>query len=308
MEKKFLLPGEYFVTRKPMTLVTVLGSCVSVCLYNKQSKLAAMNHFVFPEGQDDSANSKGRYGNTAMDIIARSLFAVDAEKSHYVAKLYGGSSPLKTDIGNATNIGARNIQAAEQYLESQGIPIVEKVTGSKKGYRIYFDTESGDVKTEEIISAADQEKELQKNIASGKVAAKKVLVVDDSALVRKVLTNTINSLPGYTVCGQAADAFQARDMLVNNTPDVMTLDIIMPKLDGISFLRKVTQHFPIPVIICSTIAKEGTSVQKDAYDAGALEVIDKDTLELYKGEEQVKKVIKQKLDSAIAKFKVTKRT
>jgi len=307
MEKKFLLPGEYFVTRKPMTLVTVLGSCVSVCLYNKHSNLAAMNHFVFPEGEDNTANSKGRYGNSAMDIITRSLFAVDAEKSHYTAKVFGGASPLKTDIGNATNIGSRNIEAAEKYLEAQGIPIVEKITGSKKGYRIYFDTSTGDVKTEEIISAADQEKALQKDLATGKVAAKKVLVVDDSALVRKVLTNTINSMPEYTVCGQAADAFQARDMLVNNSPDVMTLDIIMPKLDGISFLRKVTQHFPMPVIICSTIAKEGTAVQKDAFDAGALEVIDKDTLELYKGEDQVKKVIKQKLDSAIAKFKVTKR-
>ena len=307
MEKKFLLPGEYFVTRKPMNLVTVLGSCVSVCLYNKHSNLAAMNHFVFPEGQDDSTNSKGRYGNSAMDIIARSLFAVDAEKSHYTAKLFGGASPLKTDIGNATNIGNRNIEAAEKYLQAQGIPVVEKITGSKKGYRIYFDTSTGDVKTEEIISAADQENELKKKVAAGKISAKRVLVVDDSALVRKVLTNTINSLPDYTVCGQAPDAFHARDMLVNNTPDVMTLDIIMPKLDGISFLKKVTQHFPIPVIICSTIAKEGTAVQKDAFDAGALEVIDKDTLELYKGEDKVKKVIKQKLDSAIAKFKVTKR-
>ena len=307
MEKKFLLPGEYFVTRKSMSLVTVLGSCVSVWLYNKYVNLASMNHFVFPEGQDDSANSKGRYGNTAMDIITRSLFAVDAEKSHYTAKVFGGASPLKTDIGNATNIGARNIEAAEKYLQAQGIPIVEKITGSKKGYRIYFDTSTGNVKTEEIISASDQENELKKKIAAGKVAAKKVLVVDDSALVRKVLTNTINSLPDYTVCGQAADAFEARDMLVNSSPDVMTLDIIMPKLDGISFLKKVTQHFPIPVIICSTIAKEGTAVQKDAFASGALEVIDKDTLELYKGEEQVKKVIKQKLDSAIAKFKVTKR-
>ena len=307
MEKKFLLPGEYFVTRKPMTLVTVLGSCVSVCLYNKVSKLAAMNHFVFPESDGSDNTSKGRYGNTAMDIITKSLFAVDAELSHYEAKVFGGASPLKTDLGNATNIGHRNVEAAEKYLEQAGIKVVEKITGSKKGYRIYFDTDSGNVKTEEIISAADQEKELQNKVAAGKIAAKKVLVVDDSALVRKVLTNAINAMPEYTVCGQAANAFEARDMLINNTPDVMTLDIIMPKLDGISFLKKVTQHFPLPVIICSTIAKEGTAVQKDAYSAGALEVIDKDTLELYKGEEQVKKVIKQKLDSAIAKFKVTKR-
>ncbi|MCM8525574.1 MAG: response regulator [Lentisphaeraceae bacterium] len=307
MEKKFLLPGEYFVTRKPMTLVTVLGSCVSVCLYNETSKLAAMNHFVFPEGDGSEANSKGRYGNTAMDIICRSLFAVDGNRKNYKARLFGGATPLRTDLGNATNIGLRNIDAAEAYLANEGIPVVEKITGSQKGYRIYFDTSLGRVKTEEIKSALEKENEVKDQIASGKIMTKKVLVVDDSALVRKVLSNTINSLPGYTVCGQAADAYEARDMLVNLSPDVMTLDIIMPKLDGVSFLRKVTQHFPLPVIICSTIAKEGTAVQKDALNAGAMEVIDKDTLELYKGEEQVKKVIRQKLDSAIAKFKVTKR-
>ncbi len=130
MEKKFLLPGEYFVTRKPMTLVTVLGSCVSVCLYNNFSKLAAMNHFVFPEGEDSTSNSKGRYGNSAMEIITRSLFAVDDKKSHYTAKIFGGASPLKTDIGNSTNIGVRNIQIAEKFLSAQGISVVEKITGS----------------------------------------------------------------------------------------------------------------------------------------------------------------------------------
>ena len=77
----------------------------------------------------------------------------------------------------------------------------------------------------------------------------------------------------------------------------------MPKLDGISFLRKVSKHFPMPVIICSTIAKEGTAIQKDAYDSGAIEVIDKDTLELYKGEGKVQKVIQEKLNSAIFKYK-----
>ena len=307
MEKKFLLPGEYFVTRKPMTLVTVLGSCVSVCLYNQTNKLAAMNHFVFPEGDGSDGTSKGRYGNTAMSIITRSLLAVDAERSHYTAKLFGGATPLKTDHGAATNIGNRNVEAAEEFLRAEGIPVVEKVTGSNKGYRIYFNTDDGNVKVEEIESAADRENKLRQKVEAGSLNAKKVLVVDDSALVRKVLSNTIESLPDYTVVGQASNAFEARDMLVNLNPDVMTLDIIMPKLDGISFLKKVTQHFPIPVIICSTIAKEGTAIQKEAFESGAMEVIDKDTLELYKGEEQVRKVISDKLNTAIAKFKVTKR-
>jgi two-component system, chemotaxis family, protein-glutamate methylesterase/glutaminase len=302
MEKKFLLPGEYHITKRPMNLVTVLGSCVSICLYNKKYGLAAMNHYVFPEGENIDKSSRGRYGNLANRLITESLLAVDGERGHYTAKVFGGANPLNSDIGSDTQIGNRNVAAAEAFLLEARIPIVEKVTGSQKGYRIYFNTETGDVKAEEIKTVSNREKQLEKEGKLG-IKKKRVLVVDDSALVRKVLTNAINSIPEYEVCGQAADAFEARDMLVNLTPDIMTLDIIMPKLDGISFLQKVTKHFPLPVIICSTIAKEGTKIQKDAYAAGAIEVIDKDTLELYKGEGNVQKVIKQKLDLALAKYK-----
>ena len=304
MEKKFLLPGEFHVTRKPMNLVTVLGSCVSLCLYNRSSGLAGMNHFVFPHGDGIDKANKGRYGNTANNLIAQSLFAVDAERSHYEAKIYGGANPLQSDNGTDTKIGSRNVTAVEKFLNDNKIPIKEKIVGNKKGYRIYFNTGNGNVTVEEITRAGDAESKLKADLSSGKVKNKRVLVVDDSALVRKVLTNTINSITGYEVCGQAADAFEARDMLVNLTPDIMTLDIIMPKLDGISFLKKVNQHFPMPVIICSTIAKEGTAVQKDAYASGAVEVIDKDTLELYKGAETVKKTISLKLDSALKKFNI----
>jgi two-component system chemotaxis response regulator CheB len=302
MEKKFLLPGEYHITKRPMNLVTVLGSCVSICLYNKMHGLAAMNHFVFPEGDNIDKDSRGRYGNTSNELITKSLLAVDGDKQHYTAKIFGGANPLSTDAGVETNIGSRNVKVAEAFLLNERIPIVEKVTGSKKGYRIYFNTENGEVTVEEITTISDRDKQLEKDIKSGKVNKKRILVVDDSALVRKVLTNSINAMPKYEVCGQAANAFEARDMLVNLAPDAMTLDIIMPKLDGISFLRKVTKHFPLPVVICSTIAKEGTKIQKDAYDAGAIEVIDKDTLELYKGEGNVQQIIKQKLDSALAKY------
>ena len=193
MEKKFLLPGEFHVTRKPMNLVTVLGSCVSVCLYNKTNGLAAMNHFVFPQGDGIDKVSRGRYGNTANNLIAQSLFAVDAEKSHYVAKVYGGANPLQSDSGADTQIGVRNVEAAENFLRQIGIPIVEKVVGSKKGYRIYFDTSCGDVTVEEITRAGDAESKLKADLSSGRVKNKRVLVVDDSALVRKVLKNTMTN-------------------------------------------------------------------------------------------------------------------
>ena len=246
-----------------------------------------MNHFVFPEGENISQEDRGRYGVTAIPLITKSLLNVDGNIDNYTAKIFGGASPLNANTG----IGSRNIAIAEKHMAEFGIPIVEKITGGTAGYRIYFDTLSGEVKTEEINKHSAQ-----------KAQNKRVLIVDDSSTVRKVLCSVVNAIDGYEVCGMAEDAFQARDLLVSLEPDIMILDIIMPKLDGISFLERVTKHFPTPVIICSTIAKEGTPVRNDAFKAGAVEVIDKDTLELYKNPDQVRRTIKEKLQSALIKF------
>ena len=264
-----------------------------------------MLHFVFPSGKNISPTDGGRYGNTALPLITQSLFAIDAEPGNYEAHLFGGATPLQTrESGDTVRIGARNIEQAREFLEQMRIPIVEEKTGNSRGYRIYFDTSQGFVKTEEIMRSVDREAQLKQDLSTGKTLNKRVLVVDDSPLVCKLLSTAINEIPGYEVCGQAANAFEARDLLVSLKPDLMTLDIIMPKLDGISFLKKVMQHFPMPVIICSTIAKEGSAIRKDAFDVGAVEVIDKDSLELYKGLDKVKKVIEVQFKSALARYAV----
>ena len=262
--------------------------------------------FRISSGDNISQNDRGRYGNTALPLIAQSLFAIDAEPKHYEARIFGGATPLQTQSVTAgdARIGPRNLEVAENFLAQMRIPVVERKTGNNRGYRIYFDTSKGVVTTEEIIRSSDREEQLKQDISTGKQANKRVLIVDDSPLVCKLLGTAINEIPGYEVCGKAANAFEARDLLVSLKPDVMTLDIIMPKLDGISFLRKVMQHFPMPVVICSTIAKEGSAIRKDAFDAGAVEVIDKDSLELYKGLDKVKSVVETRLKSALAKFSV----
>ena len=81
--------------------------------------------------------------------------------------------------------------------------------------------------------------------------AVRVVVVDDSAIVRKLLVDGLNGEPGIDVVGTAADPFQARDLIVRLEPDVITLDIEMPRMDGLSFLRKLMEHRPMPVIIIS---------------------------------------------------------
>lgn len=103
----------------------------------------------------------------------------------------------------------------------------------------------------------------------------RVLVVDDSAVVRKTLSRLIDSEPDMEVIGTAPNPYIARDKLVKLKPDVMTLDIEMPKMDGITFLNKVMHYFPIPTIIVSSVTKQGCATSMKALELGAVSVIPK---------------------------------
>ena len=103
--------------------------------------------------------------------------------------------------------------------------------------------------------------------------AARVLVVDDSALVRRVLTAELGRDPGLTVVGSAPDPYVARDMILSHQPDVLTLDIEMPRMDGITFLRKLMRHHPLPVVVVSSLTPQGGELAMEALDAGAVEVM-----------------------------------
>lgn len=103
----------------------------------------------------------------------------------------------------------------------------------------------------------------------------RVLIVDDSASVRQVLSSILGEDPGIEIMGTAADAFAAARRLQSEVPDVMILDIEMPGMDGLTFLRKIMAQRPIPVIICSTLTEAGSRALFDALEAGAVDVLPK---------------------------------
>ncbi|MBN2126369.1 MAG: chemotaxis response regulator protein-glutamate methylesterase [Deltaproteobacteria bacterium] len=103
----------------------------------------------------------------------------------------------------------------------------------------------------------------------------KVLVVDDSAIVRKVLTEELSRERGIEVVGTAPDPYIARDKIVRLKPDVITLDIEMPRMDGLTFLKKLMRYYPLPVIIVSSLTRKGGKLAMEALSLGALEVISK---------------------------------
>lgn len=105
--------------------------------------------------------------------------------------------------------------------------------------------------------------------------AVKVLIVDDSAAVRMFLQRELAKDPGIEVVGSAVDPFIARDKIVKLRPDVITLDIEMPRMDGLTFLRKLMEHFPLPVVVISAYTPKGAKMTLEALEAGAVEVMPK---------------------------------
>ena len=103
----------------------------------------------------------------------------------------------------------------------------------------------------------------------------KVLIVDDSAVVRKIFSEELSKYPDIQVIGVAPDPYVAREKIVSLKPDVITLDIEMPRMDGLTFLRKLMKYFPLPTIIVSSLTPQGGKLTLEAMDIGAVDVIAK---------------------------------
>ena len=103
----------------------------------------------------------------------------------------------------------------------------------------------------------------------------KVLIVDDSAIVRKIFSEELSRYPDIEIIGTAPDPFVARDKIVNLQPDVITLDIEMPRMDGLTFLKKLMKYYPVPTIVVSSLTPKGGKMTLEAFDIGAVDVIAK---------------------------------
>jgi two-component system chemotaxis response regulator CheB len=103
----------------------------------------------------------------------------------------------------------------------------------------------------------------------------RVLIVDDSAVVRQTLSEILSSDPLIEIMATAGDPFAAADKMKDEIPDVITLDIEMPKMDGITFLQKIMAQHPIPVVICSSLTEKGSASAMKAFESGAVEIITK---------------------------------
>lgn len=138
----------------------------------------------------------------------------------------------------------------------------------------------------------------------------RVLIVDDSATAREVLSNALKKDREIEIIGTAPDAYVARDKIVSLKPDVVCLDVEMPRMDGITFLKKIMKYMPVPVLMVSSLTQRGASVTLDALEAGAIDYVAKPHQNIYDGIDDIEKELIAKVKmvaSSNLKARISKR-
>ncbi|RLA94478.1 MAG: chemotaxis response regulator protein-glutamate methylesterase, partial [Deltaproteobacteria bacterium] len=126
----------------------------------------------------------------------------------------------------------------------------------------------------------------------------RILIVDDSALIRKYLKETLNTVPGIEVVGTASNGFFALEKIKELSPDVVTLDFHMPRLDGLQTLKKIMEENPLPVIMLSSVSTKGAKLTLEALRLGAVDFMPKPTGSLVDNLRFIKKELVPKIFSA----------
>lgn len=150
MEAIKLLPGEYYVTKRNMVLVTVLGSCVAACIRDRVTGVGGMNHFMLPGDTNDNPVTPGaRYGGYAMEMMINQLLKAGATRANLEAKLFGGGNVLRGFT--VTNLGERNAEFALQYLRNENISVVANSLLDIYPRKVYFFPSTGKVMLKKLL-------------------------------------------------------------------------------------------------------------------------------------------------------------
>jgi chemotaxis protein CheD len=155
-ERIVIDPGEFCTSRGDRVIYTLLGSCVAVCLKDPVVGIAGMNHFMLPKAVRPEAiisTEAGRYGIQAMELLINDMLRKGADRRRLCAKVFGGGHVLNLK-GNKGSIPRANIEFALTFLEMEGIPVLARDVGGTTGRKIFFFTDSGNVRVEIIGKAS----------------------------------------------------------------------------------------------------------------------------------------------------------
>jgi chemotaxis protein CheD len=142
-QAKYLYSSAIFVAQQPIVLNTILGSCVAVCLWDKERATGGMNHYMLPLWNGEGLASP-KYGNIANELLIQKMLGQGSKTEALIAKFFGGAQMLD-DKGRFFDIGQRNIDLAFDIYAAYGIEIARGSTGGNRGRKIFFNTHTGEV-------------------------------------------------------------------------------------------------------------------------------------------------------------------
>jgi chemotaxis protein CheD len=147
--RHYLIPGKIFVAAQPFAISTILGSGVALCLWDSARGIGGANHFMLPEGPEDSENAT-RYANIANPSLVQRMLELGAERKTLEAKIFGGSLPTVTFGNDGDRLGDRNVQAVTHFLNMAGIRLLKSEVGGTRGRKLVFHTDDGRAWSEQL--------------------------------------------------------------------------------------------------------------------------------------------------------------
>lgn len=154
LRRHTVFPGQFIITSVPMLVSTVLGSCVSVCLWNRVTKVGAMNHYLLPGTENDKVNDASR-GLPSIRMLVHSLLNRKLRLEDFDAKVFGGCNSLYIDH-DGFSVGERNIAMAFDVLKSFNITVAAQHVGGCYGRKIVFNTSTGKVRMRLLVKTAPE--------------------------------------------------------------------------------------------------------------------------------------------------------
>ena len=145
-----ILPGEYYVTARDLVIVTVLGSCVSACIRDREKNIGGMNHFMLAEkGESNPVGASARYGAFAMEILINHLLKMGARRGALEAKVFGGGRVMASL--SSSQVGENNARFVREYLKTEGIPVLAEDLLDVHPRKVYFFPASGRVLVKKLV-------------------------------------------------------------------------------------------------------------------------------------------------------------
>lgn len=160
LRKHIIFPGQFMITSVPTLMSTVLGSCVAVCLWDRETRIAGMNHYLLPGTSTDDAGDSNR-GLSSIRMLIRSMINRNAAICNIEAKIFGGCNSLYRE-NNLFKIGERNVSTALEVLREYNIQVSAQHVGGQHGRKIVFNTSTGKVKMRLLIKTPNINEEIDK--------------------------------------------------------------------------------------------------------------------------------------------------